>query len=386
MNKYKNYCIFYQSSVLYLKTYKYTLNKINIHYIKGEKYMVKVGILGATGYAGAELTRLLTGHSAVQIKFLDSRSYNGKKYSSVYPNLYNEIDMHCNTADLNNLSWIDEIDILFCALPHGLSQKAVKIASSEGKRVIDLSADFRISNKGVYEQWYGVKHEAEEELKKSVYGLCEVHREDIKMGQIIANPGCYPTSILLPLYPLLKEDATSLQNIIIDSKSGVSGAGRNPSDSILFSQCNENVKAYSIASHRHIPEIEEQLSLMVEKEVIIQFTPHLIPMTRGILSTIYLENSKDLKSKDIEEIFNINYKNERFIRLLTEGDLPQTKAVTGTNYCDIAVKIDDRTGRIIIISAIDNLIKGAAGQAVQNMNIILGFDEGMGLNQMSQWP
>ncbi|SCY65426.1 N-acetyl-gamma-glutamyl-phosphate reductase [Alkaliphilus peptidifermentans] len=348
--------------------------------------MVKVGILGATGYAGAELTRLLTGHSAVQIKFLDSRSYNGKKYSSVYPNLYNEIDMHCNTADLNNLSWIDEIDILFCALPHGLSQKAVKIASSEGKRVIDLSADFRISNKGVYEQWYGVKHEAEEELKKSVYGLCEVHREDIKMGQIIANPGCYPTSILLPLYPLLKEDATSLQNIIIDSKSGVSGAGRNPSDSILFSQCNENVKAYSIASHRHIPEIEEQLSLMVEKEVIIQFTPHLIPMTRGILSTIYLENSKDLKSKDIEEIFNINYKNERFIRLLTEGDLPQTKAVTGTNYCDIAVKIDDRTGRIIIISAIDNLIKGAAGQAVQNMNIILGFDEGMGLNQMSQWP
>ncbi|ABR49511.1 N-acetyl-gamma-glutamyl-phosphate reductase [Alkaliphilus metalliredigens QYMF] len=346
--------------------------------------MIKAGILGSTGYAGAELVRLLTGHPEVEIQFLDSRSYHGKAYEEVYPSLKNIVKGKCASIDLEND--FEGIDILFCALPHGLSQEAVKRMMAKGKRVIDLSADFRITDPKVYEAWYDVRHQALGELGKAVYGLSEIYPKEIQEAQLVANPGCYPTSIALALYPLLKENVISTESIIIDAKSGVSGAGRNLNDGTLFSQCNENIKAYSIGTHRHIPEIEQELSLAAGKEMIIQFTPHLVPMNRGILSTIYTTNIKNVKENDIEAIYAHYYEEKRFVRLLKEGKLPQTKAVSGSNYCDIGFKVDPRTNGLIVVSAIDNLVKGAAGQAVQNMNMMLGLKEYIGLEQMPIWP
>ncbi|WP_026478022.1 N-acetyl-gamma-glutamyl-phosphate reductase [Alkaliphilus transvaalensis] len=348
--------------------------------------MIKAGILGSTGYAGSELTRLLMNHPKVKIEFLDSRSYEGDTYSNIYPNLKGLVDIKCSSIDLANPVELDNIDVLFCALPHGLSQKAVQEGVKRGIKVIDLSADFRISNPSVYEDWYNVEHKALHELKTAVYGLTEIHRENIKTTQLVANPGCYPTSILLAVYPLLKEKLILTEMIIADSKSGVSGAGRNPIDATIYAQCNESVKAYSLGTHRHTPEIEQELSLMAGGQVLIQFTPHLIPMTRGILSTIYVMNSNNLKEKDLVEIYHNYYKNENFIRVLTGGQLPQTKAVVGSNLCDIGFKVDERTGKIILVSAIDNLIKGASGQAVQNMNVMFGIEEMIGLQQMPLWP
>ncbi len=348
--------------------------------------MIKAGILGATGYAGAELTRLLIQHPEVNIDFLDSRSYEGIEYSSTYPNLKGLMDIKCTSINLDNPMELDSIDVLFCALPHGLSQKAVQEGLKRGTKVIDLSADFRITNPTVYEDWYNVKHQAVKELQGAVYGLTEIHRETIQQTQLVANPGCYPTSILLALYPLLKEKVVSIENIIADSKSGVSGAGRHPMDGTIYAQCNENVKAYSLGSHRHIPEIEQELSLIANEKVFIQFTPHLIPITRGILSTIYLTNDKGLKELDLVEIYQQYYEKESFIRILLKDHLPQTKAVSGSNFCDIGWRLDERTGKIILVSAIDNLIKGASGQAVQNMNVMFGFQETMGLLQMPLWP
>lgn len=348
--------------------------------------MIKVGILGSTGYAGSELTRLLGNHPQVEIDFLDSRSYEGEPYSKVYPSLRKKLEKKCVSVDLNNPHQLDNIDALFCALPHGLSQRAVQEGIKRGIKVIDLSADFRITDSLIYEAWYHTRHKALEELEMAVYGLTEIHRAAIKNSQLVANPGCYPTSILLALYPLLKEKAVSAEGIIADSKSGVSGAGRNLTDGTLFAQCNENVKAYSLGVHRHTPEIEQELSIAAGEGVVLQFTPHLIPMNRGILSTIYVNNSKKLTEKDLEEIYTQYYGKEYFIRLLTGGDLPQTKAVAGSNYCDIGFKVDDRTGKLIVVSAIDNLIKGAAGQAVQNMNVMFDIEESLGINQMPLWP
>lgn len=348
--------------------------------------MIKVGILGSTGYVGLELVRLLSNHAEAEVVFLDSRSYEGKEYSSVFPSMRQIIDSPCISINVEDEKALAGIDLLICALPHGLSQKAVRAAYNQGIRVIDMSADFRIKNAAVYEEWYGVKQWAAYELSQTTYGLCEIYRESIKSSQIIANPGCYPTSIILALYPLLKEKAADAETLIIDSKSGVSGAGRNLNDAILYSQCNESVKAYSIGNHRHIPEIEQELSIAAAGEVTVQFTPHLIPMTRGILSTIYFKNKKGLSASEISSIYKHYYDKEFFIRLLENGELPQTKAVCSTNLCDIGFKVDDRTNRIILVSAIDNLVKGAAGQAVQNMNLLFNLKETMGLQLVPAWP
>lgn len=346
--------------------------------------MIRVGVLGATGFVGAELLRLLINHPRVEISFLDSRSYKDLSYSKVYPNLKGYIDTKCISVDIDKD--LEDIDLMFCAMPHGVSQQPVKRAMEKGIKVIDMSADFRIKDSKVYEDWYGVEHRALKELEGAVYGLSEIYREDIKNTNLIANPGCYPTSIILPLYPLLKEKVIKEEGIIIDSKSGVSGAGRTPSEGNLYALCNENIKAYSLGKHRHIPEIEQELSKAANKEVIVQFTPHLTPMTRGILSTIYIRNGKNLEYGDIKEIFEKHYRDNYFIRILEENEYPQTKAVYGSNFCDIGFTVDKRTNMIIIVSAIDNLVKGAAGQAIQNMNIMFGLKETEGLNQVPIWP
>lgn len=348
--------------------------------------MINVGILGSTGYAGGELVRLLLSHPDVNIKFLDSRTYDALEYTNPYPHLKSKIDKLCTSINVFESDLVDEVDLTFCALPHGLSQDAVKVSLGKGKKIIDLSADFRIKDHNVYENWYKTPHTAKDELKAGVYGLTEIYREEIKSASLIANPGCYPTSILIPLYPLLKENIISSKGIIADSKSGVSGAGRNLMDSTLFSQCNENVRGYSIGEHRHIPEIEQEISEFSGSDSSIQFTPHLIPVNRGILSTIYADNKKSVKDKDIEEIYNHYYKDEYFVRLFSQGELPQTKGVSGSNFCDIGFKVDERTGKIIVISAIDNLIKGAAGQAVQNMNVMFNLKEYLGVNHIPLWP
>ncbi|AKL94170.1 N-acetyl-gamma-glutamyl-phosphate reductase ArgC [Clostridium aceticum] len=346
--------------------------------------MIKVGILGATGYVGAELTRLLSQHSEVEIMFLDSRSYASMAYSKVYSNFKDIVEDQCTSINLEED--LENIDLLFCALPHGLSQKAVKKIVEKKKKVVDLSADFRIKSVATYEKWYGVEHEAVKELEKAVYGLSEIYSHEIAKADLVSNPGCYPTSILLPLYPLLKEKIISTDAIIIDAKSGVSGAGRTPGDGNLFAQCNENLKAYGIGTHRHTPEIEQELSIAAGEEVTVQFTPHLIPMTRGILSTIYAPNKKTVSQQEVKEIYKTYYQHQPFIRLLEDNEYPQTKAVYASNYCDIGLKVDPRTNNIIIVSVIDNLVKGAAGQAVQNMNLMFGLPQEKGLQQPPIWP
>ncbi len=346
--------------------------------------MLKVGIVGATGYAGGELVRLVSGHSQLEISFLDSRSYVSVEYSKIYPNFKNIVDDKCISIDLEKD--LNEIDVFFIALPHGLSQGLVKKILGKNKKVIDLSADFRLKDVDTYEEWYTVKHEARELLAKAVYGLCEIYGDRIREADLVANPGCYPTSVILPVYPLLKEKFTDNDIIIADVKSGVSGAGRSVKDANLFSQCNENLRAYGIGTHRHTPEIEQELSTAAGKRVMVQFTPHLAPMTRGILSTIYLTNNKGIKAREIRDALEYYYKNQQFIRILEEGEYPQTKAVYGSNYCDIGFKVDERTNTIVMVSAIDNLVKGAAGQAVQNMNLMFGFDVNEGLKQPPVWP
>ncbi|MDR5659893.1 N-acetyl-gamma-glutamyl-phosphate reductase [Serpentinicella sp. ANB-PHB4] len=347
--------------------------------------MIRAGIIGATGFVGAELTRLIANHPEVDIAFLDSRTYKDKEFGKVYPNMLDIITEKCSTVNMEYD--LENIDILFSALPHGLSQSAIKHALSKGVKVIDLSADFRIDDVDTYEAWYKVAHTAKEELKDAVYGLCEINRGKIPNAKLIANPGCYPTSIILALYPLLKEKIISDQDIpIADSKSGVSGAGRTPSEGNLYALCNENMKAYGIGSHRHTPEIEQELSKAAGGEMFIQFTPHLAPMTRGILSTIYVKNLKGLDYDAIKSVYSKYYGEEPFVRILDKDVYPQTKAVYASNYCDIGFKVDERTKSIIIVSAIDNLVKGAAGQAIQNMNIMFGIDETEGLNHVPILP
>lgn len=348
--------------------------------------MFQVGILGATGYVGAELVRLLGQHPQCEIALLDSRSYGGVQYGEIYPSLGRKIQQQCITVDLQNPTALKGLDVLFCALPHGLSQQAVKVGLEGGLKVIDLSADFRIHDPKVYEQWYQTPHQEPELLKQAVYGLTEINREAVASAQLVANPGCYPTSILLPLIPLLKAGVIETIGIIADAKSGVSGAGRSLSDGNLFAQCNENLKAYGLGVHRHIPEIEQELSKAAGEAIQIQFTPHLVPMNRGILTTLYLTPKASLGEGEMMAIYQEAYGREGFVRCLPQGQLPQTKAVAGSNYCDIGFTIDRRTGRLLMVSAIDNLMKGAAGQGVQNMNVMLGLPEDLGINQLPLWP
>lgn len=346
--------------------------------------MIKTGIIGSTGYAGAELVRLLSGHEEAKIEWLGSRSYIDKRYSDVYRNMFDIIDEKC--LDDNIEEFIDKVDVIFTATPQGYCSSLINNEVLKKVKVIDLSADFRIKNPDVYEKWYDIQHKSPQFIGEAVYGLCEINRNKIKDARLIANPGCYPTCSTLSIYPLLKEGIIDSSSIIIDAKSGTSGAGRNAKTDNLFCEVNENIKAYGVTTHRHTPEIEEQLTYAAGKEVIINFTPHLVPMNRGILITAYAALNKNIAEADIKEIYKKYYKDEKFIRLLGEGMNPETRWVEGSNYVDINFKVDIRTNRIIIMGAIDNLVKGAAGQAVQNMNILFGLQEETGLLQIPMFP
>lgn len=341
--------------------------------------MIKVGIVGSTGYAGYQLSAILSQHKSASLVFLASHSYSGMKISDIYGNLRGIMDNLC--IDIHSVeSRLSKIDALFLALPHGQSFDLVEKALSLGVKVIDLGADYRLRDNKEYEKWYGMEHKLAGILKDAVYGLPELNREKIAGSSLVANPGCYPTASILALAPLLHEGIIDNTSIIIDAKSGVSGAGRSANISSLFCECNESVKAYNIAAHRHTPEIEQQLSEVAGEKILLSFTPHLVPMVRGILATCYGNLRKDISQDELYDLYRSYYKNENFVRVT--DTLPETRYVKGSNFCDIAVRVDERTNRVIAVSTIDNLIKGAAGQAVQNMNILFGLYEHVGLDMI----
>lgn len=346
--------------------------------------MIKAGIIGATGYAGGELVRLLLGHKEVEIAWYGSRSYIDKKYSQVYQNMFQIVDAKCMDDNMQELA--DQVDVIFTATPQGLCASLVTEEILSKVKVIDLSADFRIKDVKTYEEWYNISHKTPQFIGEAVYGLCEINREAVKAARLIANPGCYPTCSTLSIYPLLKEGLIDPATIIIDAKSGTSGAGRGAKVDNLYCEVNENIKAYGVASHRHTPEIEEQLGYAAGEEIRINFTPHLVPMNRGILITAYASLKKDVSYEEVKAVYDKYYENEYFVRVLDPDVCPQTKWVEGSNYVDVNFKIDKRTNRIIMMGAMDNLVKGAAGQAVQNMNLLFGFDETMGLQLVPMFP
>ena len=346
--------------------------------------MIKAGIIGATGYAGAELVRLLLGHKEVEIKWYGSRSYVDQAYASVYQNMFQLVDEKC--LDDNMEAMADQVDVIFTATPQGLCASLVNENILNKVKIIDLSADFRIKDVNVYEKWYGIEHKAPQYIEAAVYGLCEVNREKIKQARIIANPGCYPTCSFLSIYPCVKEGLIDPNTIIIDAKSGTSGAGRGAKVDNLFCEVNENIKAYGVAGHRHTPEIEEQLSYAAGEPVLINFTPHLVPMQRGILVTAYASLKKDVTYEEVKAVYDKYYDKEYFVRVLNKDVCPQTRWVEGSNFVDVNFKIDPRTKRIIMMGAMDNLVKGAAGQAVQNMNLLFGLDEKTGLQMAPLFP
>ena len=345
--------------------------------------MLKVGIIGATGYVGAELLRLLLNHSKVKIEAISSVSYEGESISSIYKNFYGLTNLICE----NQKDVIKKCDVIFAALPHGLSEDIADLVYKENKILIDLGADFRLENEDEYKKWYGKDYKYKDLHKKSIYALPEFNREKIKEYKIIANPGCYPTSIELALMPLIKNSLIDVNNIICDSKSGATGAGRGLTLKSHYPELNENFSPYGIGTHRHTPEIEQCLSHIAEEKVQVTFTPHLIPINRGILSTIYCNPKKDTKEKiNLKEIHNLYtnfYKDEFFINILPLGDIASIKDVKYTNNCNISLHLNHRGDGIIIVSAIDNMIKGAAGQAIQNMNILCGFEEKEGIALVS---
>ena len=345
---------------------------------KGEN-MIRVGIVGATGYAGAELVRLLAGHPAVEITLLTSRQYAGTRFDAVYPSMAGCVDLVCQDYSLD--AACNQTDIIFMALPHQLPMKFIPPLLENGKRVIDLSADFRFRDVTVYERHYQ-PHQAPHLIDESIYGLSEVYRERIEQARLIGNPGCYPTSVLLPLIPLLKKGLIKTDMIIADSKSGVSGAGRSLSLTAHYCEVQESFKAYKVGQHRHNPEMDEVLSIESGKPVSITFVPHLVPMSRGMLTTLYATPEKSMVPEDIRNCLATFYAGCHFVRLCPDNKPPDTRNVRGTNFCDIGFALDIPRNRLILISAIDNLVKGAAGQAVQNMNIMLGMDETTGLRQI----
>ena len=344
---------------------------------------IRVGVIGATGYTGAELLRLLLNHPEIEVTVLTSRKYAGARIDEVFPSLTNRLDLKCEELDFEGVS--KKADFIFTAVPHKTAMETVPPLRRRDKRVIDLSADFRFKDAGLYERWYQ-KHTCPELLEETVYGLPELHRGEIKEAKIVGNPGCYPTGALIPLIPLLRKGIVSTENIIIDSKSGVSGAGRDLVLGSLFCEVNEGVKAYKIFQHRHVPEIEQELSLLAQKKVAVTFVPHLIPMDRGILTTLYVTLIQKTGAEEVWKILKEYYQKEPFVRVYPKGKLPCTKDVRGSNYCDIGVSIDKERGRMVIITAIDNLVKGASGQAVQCMNIMLGFPETAGLRSLPLFP
>ena len=339
--------------------------------------MVNVSVIGATGYVGIEISRLLRNHPRVNIASVVSQSYAGMKISDVYPNLKNVFDMECTSLDIEKLA--GSSDIFVTALPHGVSKEVIPKLVEKGKRIIDHSGDFRYKSVKVYEEWYKSKHEMPRLLDISVYGLPELYREKIKTAQIVANPGCYPTSAILALAPLLANGLAQTDNIIIDSASGVSGAGRSSEAAYQFCECDGNFKAYKVASHRHTSEIEQELGALAGKEIMVSFTPHLAPMKRGILTTAYANLKLKMSTAELTDVYKEYYKDEFFVRILEGGKLPETKCVSGSNFIDIGVVADERLNRAVVVSTLDNLGKGAAGQAVQNLNIMCGFPEKTGL-------
>lgn len=346
--------------------------------------MVKVGIIGSTGYAGGELVRILLGHREAQIKWFGSRSYIDKKYASVYQNMFQLVDEVCMDDNMEQLA--KEVDVIFTATPQGLCASLVNEDILNQVKIIDLSADFRIKDVNTYEKWYNIEHKSPKFIEEAAYGLCEINRDEIRKARLIANPGCYPTCSTLSIYPLLKEGLIEPSSIIIDAKSGTSGAGRGAKVDNLFCEVNENMKAYGVASHRHTPEIEEQLGYAAGENIKIIFTPHLVPMNRGILVTAYASLKKTVCYEEIKAVYDKYYDNEKFVRVLEKDVCPQTKWVEGSNYVDVGFKIDSRTNRIIMMGAMDNLVKGAAGQAVQNMNLMFGFKESEGLELVPLFP
>lgn len=346
--------------------------------------MIKVGIIGATGYAGSELVRILLGHKDVEIKWYGSRSYIDKKYASIYQNFFQLVDANCMDDNMEVLA--DQVDVIFTATPQGLCASLVNEEILSKVKIIDLSADFRIKDVKVYEEWYKLEHKSPQFIEEAVYGLCEINREDVKKARLVANPGCYTTCSILTCYPLVKEGIIDPNTIIVDAKSGTSGAGRGAKVDNLFCEVNENMKAYGVATHRHTPEIEEQLGYACGEKITINFTPHLVPMNRGILATAYASLKKDVTYEEVKAIYDKYYADEKFVRVLEKDVCPQTKWVEGSNYVDVNFKIDPRTNRIIMMGAIDNLVKGAAGQAVQNMNLMFGLKESEGLELIPMFP
>lgn len=350
--------------------------------------MINVGIIGSTGYAGAEIVRILLRHPEVTIKWFGSRSYIDKKYSEVFGNMFKIVENICSDDNISALA--DEVDVIFTATPQGYLASVLTEDILNKVKVVDLSADYRIKDVSIYEKWYGIEHKSPQFIDEAVYGLCEINREKIKNARLIANPGCYTTCSILSFYPLVKEGIIDPNSIIVDAKSGTSGAGRGAKVPNLYCEVNENMKAYGVLSHRHTPEIEEQLSYASGSDkadgIKIIFTPHLAPMNRGILVTGYANLTKSVNYDEVRKAYEKYYKDEYFIRILDEGSCPETKWVEGSNMFDVSFKVDDRTNRIVVMGTLDNLVKGAAGQAVQNMNLLFGFDENMGLDLVPMFP
>ncbi len=339
--------------------------------------MLNVGIMGASGFAGEELIRILLKHPEVKITSLAAK-IERMHVSKLYPWSNGMIDLDVYDMPVEEVG--RKTDAVFLALPHKVSMDFAPVLLKQGKKVIDLSADFRLKDKAVYEKWYEIKHECPEYLKKAVYGLPELYRKDIKDAYLIANPGCYPTSIILGCAPLLKKKMIETGYIICDSKSGVSGAGRTPTQAMMFTEIATNsFRPYKVNLHRHMPEIDQELSNLAGAKIEANFIPHLVPMERGILSTIYLKATKKINTKEALGMYKDFYKGEYFVRVLDEGILPDTKNVVRSNFCDIGVKAFPEKSLVVVMTAIDNLVKGASGQAVQNMNIMYGFDEKLGL-------
>jgi N-acetyl-gamma-glutamyl-phosphate reductase len=345
--------------------------------------MLKVGIYGASGYTGQELLRLLLRHRQFEIVAVTSRRYSGIPVSDIYPVFVGLTDLAFINASPEDVAVL--ADVIFLALPHGVSMDMVPIFLRAGKKVVDLSADFRLHDVSVYEQWYS-RHTTPDFIKESVYGIPELYRDAIAAARLVANPGCYPTSVILGLAPLLKADWIDDTSIIVDAKSGVSGAGREPQVGTLFCEVDEGFKAYKVGKHRHTPEMEQEISILAGHDVRISFTPHLLPISRGILSTIYATLRKDVTDMDIVDLYREFYEGKKFVRIYKAGTFPDISSVRGSNYCDIGLTIDRRTKRVIAICTIDNLIKGASGQAIQNMNLMCGISEDTGLNMVSLFP
>ncbi len=345
--------------------------------------MLKVAVVGASGYTGVELIRILVGHPEIEICCVTSRQHEGLPINQVFPSLTGFCELICEPLNVEAIS--RRADLVFTALPHKSAMEVVPGFLSAGCKVIDLSADYRLNDQNIYEQWYQT-HSSPELFDEAVYGLPELYREQLQSARLIANPGCYPTSVILALAPLLEHGLIDPNSLIVDSKSGVSGAGRGVKLGSLYCEANEGFKAYGIASHRHTPEIEQELSGLSGGDIRLNFTPHLLPVNRGILSTCYADMRESKSTQELIDIYHLRYGKERFVRVMPGNQLPNIAYVRGTNFCDIGLVSDQRTGRVIVVSAIDNLVKGAAGQAVQNMNIMCSYSDALGLGIVPTFP